>query len=209
MQISAEIRWFWEEGKDDGLTKASETWFTQMGIAPGGGDVRPDDYAHDPQQIELGIKKRGNKPGLEVKGLIACLSPISTPPFQGPPELWGKWSTTLLDPPKKIVTVSKTRWLRKLDLDGEPVVEVPLGNDEKPLDAQRRLPTLGCHIERTRVEIPGLQRGWWTVGFEAFGPAHTVERLLHRSVEHVRARAPDFGAALQMSYPRWLAHVAP
>jgi hypothetical protein len=43
--------------------------------APGGGTPPPrrDVYLYDPEQTELGIKARGLKPGLEVKGLVALL----------------------------------------------------------------------------------------------------------------------------------------
>src|SRR4030095_5243504 len=59
MLLSAEVRWFWE-GRIPELTR----WFGSGPFAPGGGEVRVDTYVGDPAQLELGVKSRGNKPGL-------------------------------------------------------------------------------------------------------------------------------------------------
>jgi hypothetical protein len=207
MQISAEIRWFWND-EDTALTAAAERWFAELGdgMKPGGGKDRSDIYLLIPGKEggELGVKRRGKKPGCEVKGLISYLTPIFGGPFNGAVELWGKWSCSSLsvDGQESIETV-KRRWLRKLDFDSEGLREIELDEDEKPLDKSERLPTLGCHVELTRVTL-GASRIWWTVGFEAFGPASQVERILHRAVGASQKAAPDFSSAVQRSYPAWL-----
>jgi hypothetical protein len=69
MQLSAEIRWFWQGA----IPGSVEKWF-HGGLGschPGGGKPRLDEYLYEQGQVELGLKKRGTKPGIEVKGLIA------------------------------------------------------------------------------------------------------------------------------------------
>ena len=81
MQISAEIRWFWFVNCPDGV----ETWFRSGPTPAGGGRAREDEYLHEPRQTELGLKRRGEKPGVEAKGLVAVSSrPSDTIPFVGP-----------------------------------------------------------------------------------------------------------------------------
>ncbi len=108
----------------------------------------------------------------------------------------------------KTIETVKRRWLRKLDFDSERIREVALGGDEKPLDASERLPTLGCHVELTRVTLSSAEI-WWTVGFEAFGPLTHVERILQRTLATCQKSVPDFGNASRCSYPAWLAELAP
>lgn len=208
MQISAEIRWFWKD-EARALTEVAERWFMEArgGIKPGGGKDRVDIYLvmPDDEWAELGVKRRGSKPGCEVKGRISYLTPVSAAPLHGEAELWGKWSSSSLSVDgQKLIETTKTRWLRKLDFDAERIREIALDEDEKPLDKSARLPSLGCHVELTRVTLdkPGV---WWTVGFEAFGPVGQVERILHRAVGAFRESAPDLSTALQASYPVWLA----
>lgn len=70
MQVSDESRWFWSGSPTERL----EEWFRGKhpdGIPAGGGKERRYDYLRDPDQDELGIKRRGEKPGVEVKGLVS------------------------------------------------------------------------------------------------------------------------------------------
>lgn len=210
MQISAEMRWFWRADEVD-LTEASARWFEapRAGVVPGGGQAREDLYVREEggPRWELGIKRRGKQPGCEVKGLIGHGMPVAGGPFAGEVELWGKWASAAIAFDERCAArVVKTRWLRKLDFDGETIREIALREDEKPKEAGTRLPTLGCHVERTRVTFEGGV--WWTVGFEAFGPLGAVERILHRAVASFGDGAPDFRRERRQSYPAWLAEVA-
>jgi hypothetical protein len=80
MEASAELRWFWQGAEPAAL----QQWFSDAELhdcAAGGGCLRTDTYLFDPQQAELGIKLRGNKTGVEVKGLVAvtaegCRDPL-------------------------------------------------------------------------------------------------------------------------------------
>lgn len=212
MQISAEIRWFWKD-EVQALTAAAKRWFMEPRdeISPGGGKERDDVYLVIPgaERVELGVKRRGKKPGCEVKGLISYLAPLSASPLAGEVELWGKWSSSTLSiEDGASIKTKKQRWLRKLDFDGERMREIALDEDEKPKDKAERLPTIGCHVEHTKVTLAESSI-WWTVGFEAFGPVGQVERVLHRSVGAFQKGAPDFSAAVQRSYPAWLAERVP
>ncbi len=200
MQLSAEVRWFFK-ASDEALNSATERWFSE-GEAPGGGGERTDEYVilSGDEKLEVGLKRRGAKPGLEVKGLVARLSPI---PGYGPVELWSKWSlTSLAVSGLPTVSTVKTRWLRKLDFDGVEAREVALGKDEKPLGGG--WPRKGCNVERTRV-VAGGGEPWWTIGLEAFGPLAELDGILQRSVKLLAL--PDLSRALPRSYPGWLAEL--
>lgn len=177
MQVSAESRWFWSGSAPERL----EEWFYGKdpdGIPAGGGKERRDDYIRDPNQNELGIKRRGEKPGIEVKGLVSSRpTDLSEEPFVGPIEIWSKWTSEALriDPALTIVT-RKLRWLRKFDTGHGSPREIKVDEDEK---IQEPLPQNGCNVELTRLTMPDDEQ-WFTFGFEAFGSLADVESSLRR-----------------------------
>jgi hypothetical protein len=204
MLVSAEIRWFWRSAPPPGL----EGWFCKAeshGCPAGGGRIRVDEYLRELGQVELGLKRRGGKKGVEVKGLLAVTwGGLATGPFAGPIELWTKWTSEQLElDSKSTVATEKQRWLRKFDTALPWPQEIPLDEDEKPA-AQRPPPTLGCNVELTRVKLPQGDI-WWTLGFEAFGRLRTVESDL-QAVATILAtrRPPPLGEGLLSSYPAWL-----
>lgn len=208
MQVSAEIRWFWKESLPAGL----EEWFQSKDVhrcAAGGGDTRTDEYLREPPrdtvQAELGVKRRGGKDGVEVKGLVSVVQDgVVAGPFAGPIEIWSKWSTQSLHV-QDVVSTEKLRWLRKFDTGGDTPAEVPLGSDEKPVDKDRPLPERGCNVELTRVTCAG--KVWWTLGFESFGALQDVENSLRATATLLGTRRPPVlgDDALRASYPAWLA----
>lgn len=207
MQLSAEIRWFWRDSPPPGL----ENWFCRADAhecPAGGGETRVDEYLRDPEQIELGIKRRAGKGGVEVKGLVAVnWNSLAVGPFVGPVEIWTKWTSEPLELTSgSLIAVEKRRWLRKFDTAAALPQEIPLDDQEQPLD-RRSFPALGCNVELTRV---GLGNGgvWWTFGLEAFGPLRTVENDL-RAAATVLAmrRPPPLGEGRLASYPVWLREV--
>src|SRR4051794_10428250 len=111
MQVSAEIRWFWKDAPPTGL----KDWFlseTAHGCAAGGGNTRDDKYLVDKKQVEIGIKQRGDKPGVEIKSLVSDkYATCSEDPFAGPIQIWVKQGTEVLEITPTIVT-TKQRWLR-------------------------------------------------------------------------------------------------
>lgn len=204
MQISAEIRWFWRNTAPDGLVN----WFCgadRHSCIAGGGETRSDDYLRDACQAELGLKRRGGRGGVEIKGLIAVLPDgLEAGRFRGSIELWAKWTSGRLSlEPDSTIAVKKRRWVRKFDTTGLSPIEVPLDAEETPLDG-RPWPAQGCNVELTEVGLPdgGV---WWTLGFEAFGTISTVGNDLRAAANLLNTRRPpDLADGLQAGYPAWL-----
>ena len=202
MQNSAEIRWFWHDA-----TTGIESWFRSGTFPPGGGKVRVDDYLVDPGQIELGIKKRGDNVGIEVKGLVARLaSRFQIGTLVANVELWTKWSSPSLRlDGLSTMSINKIRWLRKFEVTGASVREIQLGPDEKPLNPEDKIPEHGCNLELTKVSLTNNGPEWTTVGFESFGYYALVEDILQRTIEHLKSGVlPAFGSGEELSYPAWL-----
>jgi hypothetical protein len=201
MYLSAEIRWFWPRRAPARMQR----WFrvaTRAHCAAGGGKTRRDAYLLAVDQSEVGIKARGNRPGVEIKGLVAVLADgVATPPFAAPIELWTKWSVAEL-PLARTVAVGKQRWVRKFDTAHGAPREVELDAAEQPKDGH--WPALGCNVELTRLTIE--DEIWWTLGFEAFGRLETVAADLRAVAAAMAARQPpQLGSAQPLSYPAWLA----
>lgn len=222
MLISAEIRWFWQGDAPDNLRQ----WFMDEGVhkcgAGGGPPDREDIYLVEGDQTELGIKIRGKKGGtkddnstdcknssVEVKGLVAIDWGILTSgSIAGPVEIWCKWSFGPIDVGTTTKwKLTKTRWLRKFDTSGPYPIEIPLGSDEKPKDEDRFpcLPTLGCNIELTQVQLPSGDE-WWSFGLEAFGNLSTVAGNLRAVAVELSKRdiGSDLSTGLLLSYPQWI-----
>ena len=208
MQVSAEIRWFWHGPPPPGLVD----WFCKGDgryCSAGGGGTRVDEYLRDAGQVELGIKRRGGKRGVEGKGLIAITwGGLAAGPFGGPVELWTKWTSETLELASDLtVAVEKRRWVRKFDGTGPLPQEIPLNDEEGPID-KGPLPALGCNVELTRVQLPN-GAVWWTLGFEAFGTIRTVENELQAVASAMAARQPPgLGQGRLASYPAWLKECA-
>ncbi|HXX68704.1 MAG TPA: hypothetical protein VEK07_16070 [Polyangiaceae bacterium] len=204
MQVSAEIRWFWT-GQGPCLLEA---WFRDPKghpVAPGGGHSRTDEYLRDEGQEQLGIKRRGGKKGIEVKGLVAELGEIRTAPFIGRVQLWTKWTSEALElTPAASVRTDKRRWLRTFAADGQVLVEVALDGSEKPVTGSP--PARGCNVELAEVRIGSM---WWTLGFESFGSLDTVEADLRAAAALVarERHPPSLDGWTPASYPRWLNEV--
>jgi len=205
MQVSAEIRWFWAEPAEAAKCR---DWFWSseaFGGKPGGGKERVDEYLWDKGQTELGIKRRGGKPGLEMKGLVARgVSGFQLGSLSGPVDIWTKWSTESADLQlSPSLRIAKVRWLRKWSTDAGVVRELALRADEQPFDAPAF--STGCNLEFTEIRLPAGGQ-WWTLGFEAFGELSTVAHSLELAAKLLARRsAPGFPAGRCASYPAWIA----
>jgi hypothetical protein len=195
MQVSAEIRWFWKGDCPDPVS----LWFETFDLAAGGGKSRKDEYVHLKGNPELGIKKRGEKGGLEVKGLIATLPALSGA-FRDPVQLWCKWRADF----HAVVSIAvhKTRFLRKFEFSRGAITQLKLNADEERCDGGP-LPDIGCNLEKTKITIEGRNESWHSIGFEAFGDIQTAVSALAATIDHL-GPLPRFDGRLA-SYPEWLA----
>jgi hypothetical protein len=198
---SAEIRWFWR----DACPPQVREWFFETGLKPGAGPPRIDRYLALPNNRELGVKQRGDLPGLEIKGRVAVQTDPEIGRFGDRLEIWCKWSTasSFLDA-ANTVAVKKTRWLRTFDASKPVGVELPLDSNETP-QLGYAFPVQGCNVELTEVQLSNRSELWWTLGFEAFGDLDNVSTNLTRVLrpeECVLAGVVSSGALL--SYPSWL-----
>jgi hypothetical protein len=189
-----------------------QQWFSSTEhheCAAGGGCPRTDAYLADPQQAELGLKLRGNKTGVEVKGLVAVIAErCRDRPFVGPIEVWSKWkSEALCLTNAALILVNKRRFLRKFDSAGPEVREIALDAEELPINGER-LPEEGCNIEYTQISVEGSPP-WITLAFEAFGVLDAVAANLRRTTAILSMRRPPaFVGGWRASYPTWLQRFA-
>lgn len=219
-QVSAELRWFLDAAHAE-ESEAFGRWFRGGAPPPGGGEPRDDVYALDDSTEEIGVKSRGEKPGLEIKALVVPeLCALEFGGRSGQVQIWSKVTSKVLALPDgdgARRATRKTRWLRKLDASGSRATEIALGagkRREDPLKGSR--PDLGCNVEWTSVEILGSSRTWWTFGLEAFaykqpgGLAPILEDCLRKAVaaleKHHGAPPRLVNAWKEWSYPAWLAH---
>jgi hypothetical protein len=205
MQLSAEMRWFWQGT----IPSSFEQWFHGFGgCPPGGGQTRLDVYLYEQGQRELGLKKRGTKPGIEVKGLIATLPmPVALGPLHGHIELWSKWTSSELRlHGVSLLSTSKTRWMRKYDTGNSRVIEIELREDESPKNDAIKLPENGCNVELTSLVVEPARQVWWTVGCEAFGPSlELVEQNLRMIINTIPPKnIPAVKGGMEASYPAWM-----
>jgi hypothetical protein len=166
---------------------------------------RIDEYVLEAGNAELGVKTRGGKAGVEIKGLVEIRSQLPGP-FRGRIQIWSKWTSTALTInalPR--VVVKKTRWLRKFDVTGSDVRELALDANERLLRPTDTLPQEGCNVELTRVTGVDNASRWWTFGLEAFGSLQTVEQNLRKTVGHLqRTSPPVLEGGVELSYPQWI-----
>jgi hypothetical protein len=203
MQISAEIRYFWRSATPHGI----EQWFCgpELQCFPEGwGESRIDEYLRSKNQAEVSIKRRGEKAGVEMKGLVAFSAMRLPAPFAGQVEIWAKWDVSSIELDRKsTVAIHKRRWLRKFDTSGIAPKEIPLDSGGKPLGSQR-LPDDGCNAELTELRLTNADV-WWTLGLEAFGTIWAVEKNLKMGSEAlVEQSAPALRPEVIASYATWL-----
>lgn len=190
--LSLEVRWiFCGE-----LAGAVEGWF---GRFPAETMALKDAYLVDPYLPGLSVKVREGR-ALEVKvyrGSLGLLEVAGR--AHGRIESWQKWSFP--HGPPSPGSGDQTGWRlvhkrRRISwFAGGTVMGIP---------QLARQP--GCAVELTAVDL--LDEPWWTLGFEAKGPADALRRELDAAVALVLADAPPDGVELgiddSQSYMSWL-----
>jgi len=191
---SLEVRWIFP-GR---LATVVAGWFGRFSAQT----VTVEDvYLVDPRLPGLSVKVRGRR-ALEVKayhgspGLLEVAGRAS-----GRLESWQKWSFPC-DPasqgsgdPAGWRTLRKRRRISRFPLVGGPARMGAPGPGET-----------GCAAEL--AEFDTLGEDWWTLGFEATGPADALRGQLEAAAALVFAQALPGGVELSMddstSYAQWL-----
>ena len=192
---SLEARWFFP-GQ---LETAVARWF---GRFPAQTESREDIYLLDPQLRGLSVKVRGGA-ALEVKVYRGSPGILDLPGRAcGGMESWQKWSFPFSPlrqdrgDPSGWRPVRKRRRITRFPLTSGPIVARGRGVGQQPR----------CEAELTEVRMRG--QDWWTLGFEATGPADLLRSALQATAALVFAQAlpgsVEPGPEESRSYAEWL-----
>jgi hypothetical protein len=201
LNYSSEIRWF----LSGPMPTAMAEWFN-LPILGGEPEIQTDDYLLLPNCHVTGVKMREDK--LQVKSLCREPTPLMiTDQISGWAASWVKWSIDLDSATARAfyqenlpVRVQKRRWRRKLSVETDQSVEVPL---EMPIE-------YGCFLELSTLQVRDAT--WWSLNLESFGPAQTIDESLRRCIYHFLRKPPPptrLLAADSKSYPEWLTSLSP
>ncbi len=192
---SLEVRWIFP-GQ---LEAAVAGWF---GRFPATVESREDTYLLDPQLPGLSVKVRGGE-ALEVKAYRGSPGILEVAGrARGRLQSWQKWSFPFIPPrqdsgdPGGWRTVRKRRRVSRFSAASAQVVAAAPGLGGEPR----------CEVELTEVRTRG--QDWWTLGFEATGPADLLRSALEATAALVFAQAPPGGMHPgpdeSRSYAEWL-----
>jgi len=192
---SLEVRWIFP-GQ---LETAVAGWF---GRFPARMESREDTYLLDPQLPGLSVKVRG-RGALEVKAYRGSPGILEVAGrARGRMEAWQKWSFPVNPPspdggsPAGWRPVRKKRRISGFALASGQIVARDPGPGAEPR----------CEVELTEVRT--RSQDWWTLGFEATGPADLLRSTLKATAALVFAHALPGGAEPgpdeSRSYAQWL-----
>ena len=192
---SLEVRWIFPGRLETAVTG----WFGRFPIET---ESREDSYLLDPRLPGLSVKVRGGRL-LEVKmyhGSPGILEVAGR--ARGRLESWQKWSFPAGPPdqysgiPPGWRPVRKRRRISRFALAGGQVVARASEQNQEPQ----------CDVELTEVSTIG--QDWWTLGFEASGPADLLRSALEATARLVFNRPLPGGAEPDLdeskSYMQWL-----
>jgi hypothetical protein len=192
---SLEVRWIFP-GQ---LETAVARWF---GRFPAGTESREDTYLIDPQLRGLSVKVRGGG-ALEVKAYRGSPGILEVAGrARGRMESWQKWSFPFSPPglergdPACWRPVRKRRRIIRFSLaSGHIVARAPVSGQQPQ-----------CGVELTEVRTCG--QDWWSLGFEATGPASLLRSELEATAAlvfvHALPGGVEPGTDNSRSYARWL-----
>jgi MFS transporter, PHS family, inorganic phosphate transporter len=190
---SLEVRWI----LPGQLGTAMAEWFARF---PARVEAREDTYLVDPQPGGISVKFRHGK-ALELKA------------YQGSPgilevagracgrlERWDKWSFPCEAPDPGDADRPGWRPVRKL------IRKFPAVGGHSAAGVRGRAGEPRCEVELTEIQAGG--QTWWTLGFEATGPASQLRAQLEAAAALVFAQALPSGMELaadhSQSYLQWL-----
>jgi hypothetical protein len=192
---SLEVRWIFP-GQ---LETAVAGWFARF---PAEMESREDTYLLDPPLPGLSVKVRGGG-ALEVKAYRGSPGILEVAGrARGRLESWQKWSFPFSPPspdsgdPPGWRPVRKRRRISRFSRASEPIA----------VRGSRLGPQPRCEVELTEVHTGG--QDWWTLGFEATGPADLLRNALEATAALVFAHAlpggVEPGPDQSRSYAQWL-----
>ena len=192
---SLEVRWIFP-GQ---LRAPVARWF---GRFPAETESRQDTYLLDPQLPGLSVKIRGGG-ALEVKAYRGSPGILEVAGrARGHLESWQKWSfpCSPLSPdsgdPVGWTPVRKRRRISRFPLARRQIVALAPGLGGEPQ----------CEVELSEVHARGQH--WWTLGFEATGPAELLRSELEATAALVFTQAlpngMEPGPDESRSYAQWL-----
>jgi hypothetical protein len=193
---SLEVRWIFP-GQ---MGRAVAGWFARF---PAGTEARQDIYLLYPQLRGLSVKIRGGG-ALEVKAYHGSPGILEVAGrARGRIQSWQKWSFPIepLHPGHDDLAswrpVHKRRRITRFSSVSGPAGAHDTGRGQQP----------GCEVELTEVRMEG--QDWWTLGFEATGPAgllrSELEATAARVFTHALPGGVTFGPDDSRSYAQWLA----
>jgi hypothetical protein len=192
---SLEARWIFPGP----LETAVARWFSRF---PATTESREDTYLLDPQLRGLSVKVRAGR-ALEVKVYCGSRGILQVPGrARGRLEAWQKWSFPGSPPrpgsvgPAGWQPVRKTRRISRFSrASGLAAARAPVPGGEPC-----------CEVELTEVRTRG--QDWWTLGFEATGPADLLHGELQAAAALVFAQplpaGMEPGPDHSRSYAEWL-----
>jgi hypothetical protein len=196
---SLEVRWIFPGELDNAVAQ----WFRRF---PTVTESRQDLYLLHPGLRRLSVKLRGGG-ALEVKACHNCPGILEVPGrARGHLESWQKWSVPFgrpgphSGPLPRWWPVDKRRRLCRFSLAGGQLAV-----------AGRSHAGPGCSVELTEVRAGG--QAWWSLGYEATGPAGLLRHELEAAATVVFAQALPGGVELSTgdsrSIPEWLSLSTP
>jgi hypothetical protein len=192
---SLEVRWIFPGEWETAVAR----WF---GRFPGETESREDTYLLDPRLRGLSVKVRGGA-ALEVKVYRGSPGILDLPGHaRGRMESWQKWSfpfSPLRQDSDELAgwrPVRKRRRITRFSPASGPIAARSPGLGQQPR----------CGVELTEVRTAG--QDWWTLGFEATGPAGLLRCALQATAALVFAQAlpgsAEPGPDESRSYAEWL-----
>jgi hypothetical protein len=192
---SLEVRWIFP-GQ---LEPAVARWFSRF---PATAESREDAYLLDPQLRGLSVKVRAGG-SLDVKVYRGSRGILQVPGrARGRLEAWQKWSFPCsslrlgsADPASWQPVRKRRRISRFSRASGPAAARAPVPGGEP-----------WCEVELTEVRTRG--QDWWTLGFEATGPADLLPSELQAAAALVFAQplpaGVEPGPDYSRSYAEWL-----
>ena len=192
---SLEVRWIFPGQLESSVIG----WFARF---PTRAESREDTYLLDPQLRGLSVKVRGGT-ALEVKAYRGSPGILDVPGrARGYLVSWQKWSFPVS--PLSQDGAEPAGW--RPVLKGRRISHFSLTSEQIAARGPRLIPEPRCEVELTEVRTLGQY--WWTLGFEATGPADLLRSELEGTAASVFSEAlpggMDPGPDQSRSYAEWL-----